>query len=58
MNVLKVFCCILKIDIALGQQKLDIVSEYEVPLNLINCQFTKYNDFLGVCWFMVKNLAF
>ena len=22
------------------------------------CQFTKYNDFLGVCWFLAKNLAF
>ena len=34
MNVPKAFFCILKIDMAWGLQKLGIISEYEVPLNL------------------------
>ena len=34
MNVPKAFFCILETDIVWGLQKLDIISEYEVPLNL------------------------
>ena len=34
MNVPKAFFCILKTDIVWGLQKLDIISGYEVPLNL------------------------
>ena len=43
MNVPKAFFCILKTDIAWGLQKLGIISEYEVPLNLklVNNVFIK-----------------
>ena len=34
MNVPNAFFCILKTDIAWGLQKLGIISENEVPLNL------------------------
>ena len=34
MNVPTAFFCILKTNIAWGLQKLGIISEYEVPLNL------------------------
>ena len=105
MNVPKALFCISKTDIVWDLQKLGIVSEYKVPLNLklennvfikvddminnswrklflgsldwfsgvkidseksnfaylkcmaLNLQNT-YNDFLGVCWFLAKNIAF
>ena len=43
MNVPKAFFFILKTDIGWGLQKLGIVSEYEVPLNLklVNNVFIK-----------------
>ena len=36
MNVPKAFFCILKTDKVWGLQKLGIISEYEVPLNLMS----------------------